>query len=321
MNRLGRGWDFNAGGADSPMVAHCGHRGLPGIPPRGLPARKAGRYVEELINGWRSGRVGPITRRQIDSFKKVDGSKLWSGEDIHQIEELGKEVYPIVPEVLEEAAIFVWREKPWELVKEAATVYSGSLMRDEEIDSGPRLWIIPPFTDRGPQWTGILFIPVCNGPTSRAVCLVWFISSTASPYRPLAAITTDFFAVGKKVICHGRPEDSIGPLMLAATAFLRTKAARIDRQPSNRKRKKKRVARLDPTDRVRVVHLRTFEEISSSRIVDGRRPPRAHWVGLPAGFPRKYASGDVAWIEPYTRGAGDPVAGNQARFLVGDVCR
>jgi hypothetical protein len=51
----------------------------------------------------------------MDSFKMLDGSNFWTDNDIRQIEELGEELYPIVPEVLEEASIFVWREKPWEL--------------------------------------------------------------------------------------------------------------------------------------------------------------------------------------------------------------
>ena len=302
----------------SALLAHCGHS--TGVHPLELPARKAARYVEELIKGWRSGRVRPISRTEVQSFKTVDGERLWTDGDVRQIEELGKELYPIVPEVLEEASIFVWREKPWEVVKEAAQVYSGSLLGEEEVDAGPRLWIMPPFIGRGPQWTGVLFIPVHNGSAGRAVSLVWFISPAAAPYRPTHAITTDFYGVGEKVVCHGRPEESIGPLMLAATAFLKTKVARVTLQSSNRKRKK-RAAKISSVERVRVVHLRTFEEIAASRAVNGRRPPRAHWVGLPGGFPRKYASGDVIWIEPYARGVGDPATDNTARSQVIDVCR
>lgn len=263
------------------------------------------RYVNFALDGLRSGRLAignPDTIR-----KDMAGA---SEEYVVSLLEFCDYVEPFLLPALEKAKVFGWTDDAWALMRESVPACCGAT-----VDAGdtpwPELWIVPPRPDHQvAAATGILWIPVDEG-GHRAVLAVLLLAPADSPHRPVAVLPVEGVLHGQAV--PARPVDFFGhamqaadslPALLAAgTAFLRSKVARVHARRSGARGKRRDSASRETS----VVYLRRFEELEEqARSKSGRRSPRAHWVGLPAGFPRRRPGGapGMVWVDPFVRGLG-----------------
>lgn len=264
------------------------------------------RYVKFALDGIRSGRLAIGDPRDI----RKDMAGASEGYVVSLLELCGY-VEPLLLPALEKAKVFGWTDDAWALMQESVPACCGAT-----VDAGdtpwPELWIVPPRPDhRVSAATGILWIPVDEGDNHRAVLAVLLLAPADSPYRPVAVLPVEGILHGQVVPDSPvdffgntmQASDSLPALLAAGTAFLRSKVARVNARKSGAKGKRRDKARRETS----VVYLRQFEELEErARTKSGRRSPRAHWVGLPAGFPRRRPGGapGMIWVDPFVRGLG-----------------
>lgn len=267
-----------------------------------LNARAARKYADRLPSAWTHGSLG------------LPADAWFKGLDADYNRQLCKDIAPVILAAMTECRVLTWTPETWNIMRDFTIVYEGSSIGDPStLIDFPELWIVPVNPNhKHTAKTGILWIPALDTTSGKAgIMVTWLVSHRDNPYRPTTVIPIGTIWEGMKVGSHELgicPRHAPEGILLAARAFMSSKAVRIDAHIIHstakiKKRKRQKIAARSCS----VVYLRQFEELERLHMESTgvkRKPPRAHWVGLPGGFPRRLHTGKVRWISPFVRGSG-----------------